>query len=107
MPIYTSEQMEELSKKKEHQTDWEKVDALAELNKDLPDDDFDWDNAVLLTPHKTKKQISFRVENDLLEWLKKEAHDKKMRGYQSLMHSILETYRQAQNTKAKTLSSKE
>jgi predicted DNA binding CopG/RHH family protein len=90
---YTSEQLEMMQRQGLSKTDWQAIDS--QPIQDNIDDDFNIDDAELIYPKsKAKKQIAFRLEADLLEFLKHEAQAKNMRGYQSLMHSILETYKQ-------------
>lgn len=90
---YNSEQLEMMHKQGLSRTDWEAIDKQA--IQEQSDDDFSIDEAELIYPKsKAKKQIAFRLEVELLEWLKSEAEARNMRGYQSLMHSILETYKQ-------------
>lgn len=45
-----------------------------------------------MTQSSKKKAISFRIDTSLLDWLKSES----VSGYQTLMHEILQQYRQAQ-----------
>jgi len=52
-----------------------------------------WKNAKLIEP-KTKKAVSIRLDNDILEWFKEQG-----KGYQSLINSVLETYVQAKKSK--------
>ncbi len=90
---YTSEQLELMHKQGLSKTDWQAIDK--QPMQEQQDNDFNIDEAELIYPKsKAKKQIAFRLEADLLEFLKHEAQAKNMRGYQSLMHSILETYKQ-------------
>jgi uncharacterized protein (DUF4415 family) len=72
-------------------TDWARVDALTDeeieeaVRKD-PDAvplDFDWSEAVLVIPPK-KKAISIRVDEDVLDYFKKQGA-----GYQRRMNAVL------------------
>ena len=83
-------------------TDWAAVDALTDqeiesaILKD-PDAvplDFDWSEAVLVIPPK-KKAISIRVDEDVLDYFKKDGS-----GYQRRMNAVLRSYMQ-QKRKAK------
>lgn len=95
---YTSEQLEIMHKQGLSKTDWQVIDSQS-IQESI-DDDFNIDDAELIYPKsKAKKQIAFRLEADLLEFLKHEAQAKNMRGYQSLMHSILEAYKQQRQKK--------
>lgn len=82
-------------------TDWAAVDALtdeeieAAVRKD-PDAvplDFDWSEAVLVIPPK-KKAISIRVDEDVLDYFKKQGV-----GYQRRMNAVLRSYMQQKRKK--------
>jgi uncharacterized protein (DUF4415 family) len=75
-------------------TDWARVDALTD--KDIEDAvrndpdaaplDIDWSKATLVIPPK-KNAISIRVDEDVLDYFKKEGA-----GYQRRMNSVLRSY---------------
>jgi uncharacterized protein (DUF4415 family) len=77
-------------------TDWAAVDALtdAEIEAAVRNDpdavplDFDWSKAVLVLPPK-KKAISIRVDEDVLDYFKKEGA-----GYQRRINAVLRSYMQ-------------
>ena len=78
-------------------TDWARVDALTDedIDKAIADDpdwaefkDIDWSNAVLVIPAK-KKAISIRVDEDVLDFFKKEGD-----GYQRRINAVLRSYMQ-------------
>jgi uncharacterized protein (DUF4415 family) len=82
-------------------TDWASVDALTDkeieqaVRKD-PDAvplDFDWSEAVLVIPPK-KKAISIRVDEDVLDYFKKEGA-----GYQRRINAVLRSYMQQKRKK--------
>jgi uncharacterized protein (DUF4415 family) len=82
-------------------TDWATVDALtdeeieAAVRKD-PDAvplDFNWSEAVLVIPPK-KKAISIRVDEDVLDYFRKEGA-----GYQRRMNAVLRSYMQQKRKK--------
>ncbi len=81
-------------------TDWAALDALTdeqieELIKNDPDwsDDWNWGEAVLVIPPK-KKAISIRVDEDVLDYFKKEGA-----GYQRRMNAVLRSYMQQKRKK--------
>jgi uncharacterized protein (DUF4415 family) len=82
-------------------TDWAAVDALTdeqikEAVRNDPDAvplDFDWSDAVLVIPPK-KKAISIRVDEDVLDYFKKEGA-----GYQRRMNAVLRSYMQQKRKK--------
>jgi uncharacterized protein (DUF4415 family) len=75
-------------------TDWAAVDALTdkqieEAVRNDPDAvplDVDWSDAVLVIPPK-KKAISIRVDEDVLDYFKKQGA-----GYQRRMNAVLRSY---------------
>jgi uncharacterized protein (DUF4415 family) len=77
-------------------TDWAAVDALTDQQieaavRNDPDAvplDFNWDDAVLVIPSK-KKAISIRVDEDVLDFFKKEGD-----GYQRRINAVLRSYMQ-------------
>jgi len=55
--------------------------------------DFDWSEAVLIMPSK-KKPISIRVDDDVLDFFKKQGP-----GYQRRINAVLRSYMQARRNK--------
>jgi uncharacterized protein (DUF4415 family) len=82
-------------------TDWKRVDALTDQEIEAavrsdPDAvplDVDWSKAVLVIPAK-KKAISIRVDEDVLDYFKKEGA-----GYQRRMNAVLRSYMQQKKSK--------
>ncbi len=77
-------------------TDWARVDALTDddIAKAVANDpdavpiDIDWSDAVLVVPPK-KQAISIRVDEDVLNFFKKEGD-----GYQRRINAVLRSYMQ-------------
>jgi uncharacterized protein (DUF4415 family) len=77
-------------------TDWARVDALTDedIARAVANDpdaaplDIDWSDAVLVMPPK-KKAISIRVDEDVLDFFKKEGD-----GYQRRINAVLRSYMQ-------------
>lgn len=78
-------------------TDWARVDAMTdeELEAAIASDpdwaefkDVDWSDAVVVMPPK-KKAISIRVDEDILDFFKREGE-----GYQRRMNAVLRSYMQ-------------
>jgi uncharacterized protein (DUF4415 family) len=76
-------------------TDWERVDKLteAELEVSIADDpdweefkDLDWSEVVLVIPPK-KKAISIRIDEDVLDYFKRQGA-----GYQRRINAVLRSY---------------
>jgi len=77
-------------------TDWARVDALTDedIARAVANDpdavpiDIDWSDAVLVVPPK-KTAISIRVDEDVLDFFKKEGE-----GYQRRINAVLRSYMQ-------------
>lgn len=74
-------------------TDWDRLDAMTDEDIDysgIPeiDDKFFKDAKVVMPPGK--KQISLRLDEDILSWMQSQG-----RGYQSRINSILRAYYEA------------
>lgn len=76
-------------------TDWARVNAMTdeEVEVSIADDpdwaefkDIDWSKAVLVIPAK-KKAISIRVDEDVLDFFKKDGE-----GYQRRINAVLRSY---------------
>lgn len=82
-------------------TDWAAVDALTdkEIEEAVRNDpdavplDVDWSEAVLVIPPK-KKAISIRLDEDVLDYFKKEGV-----GYQRRMNAVLRSFMQQKRKK--------
>ncbi len=83
-------------------TDWDYLDRVtdAEIEAAMAKDpawadfkDVDWSEAVLVIPPK-KKAISIRVDEDVLDYFKKEGA-----GYQRRMNAVLRSYMQQKRKK--------
>jgi uncharacterized protein (DUF4415 family) len=86
--------------RRKSETDWARLDALTDEEIDAsiandPDwsDDWNWSDAVLVIPPK-KKAISIRVDEDVLDYFKKEGA-----GYQRRMNAVLRSYMQQKRNK--------
>ena len=75
------------------QTDWERLDALKDEDIDYSDipelDEHFWANARVVMP-PGKKQLTLRIDEDVLAWMKGQG-----RGYQSRINAILRAYYEA------------
>jgi uncharacterized protein (DUF4415 family) len=86
--------------RRKSETDWARLDALTdeEIEASIandPDwsDDWNWGEAILVMPPK-KKAISIRVDEDVLDYFKKEGA-----GYQRRMNAVLRSYMQQKRKK--------
>ncbi|MBA3274943.1 MAG: BrnA antitoxin family protein, partial [Chloroflexia bacterium] len=82
----------------EDQTDWERVRALTydEIEAAIASDpdeagwEYDWDNVTIGFP-KPKRQVTVRLDGDIIEWFKKTG-----KGYQTRMNAVLRSYVEAE-----------
>ena len=88
--------------RRKSETDWARFDAMTdeEIDASIADDpdweefkDIDWSKAVLVMPPK-KKAISIRVDEDVLEYFKRQGA-----GYQRRMNAVLRSYMQQKRRK--------
>jgi uncharacterized protein (DUF4415 family) len=88
--------------RRKSETDWARLDAITgeEIEASIADDpdwqefkDIDWSKAVLVIPPK-KKAISIRVDEDVLDYFKKQGA-----GYQRRMNAVLRSYMQQKRRK--------
>jgi uncharacterized protein (DUF4415 family) len=88
--------------RRKSETDWARLDAMTdeEIEASIANDpdwqefkDIDWSKAVLVIPPK-KKAISIRVDEDVLDYFKKEGA-----GYQRRINAVLRSYMQQKRKK--------
>jgi uncharacterized protein (DUF4415 family) len=88
--------------RRKSETDWARLDAMtdAEIEASIANDpdwhefkDIDWSEAALVIPPK-KKAISIRVDEDVLDYFKKDGA-----GYQRRMNAVLRSYMQQKRKK--------
>jgi len=79
--------------KKSTKSDLKRIDAMQDEDidySDIPEIDADFfRNATVVTP-PTKKQLTLRLDDDVLMWLKNQG-----KGYQSRINAILRAYYEA------------
>lgn len=99
---YIIEQPDGRLERRKSETDWARLDAMtdAEIEASIASDpdwqefkDIDWSKAVLVIPPK-KKAISIRVDEDVLDYFKKQGA-----GYQRRMNAVLRSYMQQKRKK--------
>jgi uncharacterized protein (DUF4415 family) len=88
--------------RRKSETDWARLDAMTdkEIEASIANDpdwqefkDIDWSKAVLVIPPK-KKAISIRVDEDVLNYFKKQGA-----GYQRRINAVLRSYMQQKRKK--------
>ncbi|MEE8057018.1 MAG: BrnA antitoxin family protein [Pseudomonadales bacterium] len=82
------------------QTDFKRLDAMRDEDIDYSDipelDDAFWEGARVVMP-PGKKQLTLRLDADILDWMKAQG-----KGYQSRINAILRTYYEAHRNGAST-----
>lgn len=91
---YTAEEIQKMIGQGEDQTDWARVDTMTEeeleASIDWEDEDgFDLSQATPGLPPLPgpKKQVTVRVDKDVLDWFKSQG-----RGYQTRMNAVLRAW---------------
>ncbi len=98
---YTAEVIDEMLARGESQTDWDAADAKTEEELEAaiasdPDEaglqhNLDnWDNIIIGFP-KPKRQLTVRLDGDIIEWFKDAG-----KGYQTRMNAVLRSYVEAE-----------
>ena len=100
---YTAGELAEKRRRGESQSDWERVDALTEAELEASIDveeegEIDWDrldwDGILDTLAPAKKQLTIRIDEDVLEWFRTRGP-----GYQTRMNQVLRAFVEAQREK--------
>lgn len=89
---YTTEQLDAMARRGESQTDWARVDAMTdeELEASIDFDEegrFDLDTGYMISIPEAKKQITLRLDPDVIEFFKAAGP-----GYQTRMNAVLRQY---------------
>lgn len=95
---YTAEELAEKRRRGETKTDWERVRNMTEEELEASIDfeeegEIDWD-AVYVSMPSVKKQVTIRIDDDVLQWFKTKGP-----GYQTRMNQVLRSYVEAQREK--------
>lgn len=91
---YTADEIDEMLRRGEDQTDWARVDAMTEEELEASIDkeeegEFDWSTAQVGIP-PPKQQLTVRFDRDVIAWFKAQG-----RGYQTRMNAVLRSYVEA------------
>ncbi len=100
---YTADEIDEMRRRGESQTDWARVDALTEeeLEASIDHDEegeIDWSTVQVGIPGP-KQQLTVRFDTDVVEWFKAQGA-----GYQTRMNAVLRSFVEAQNKRTTTPS---
>ncbi|MDQ3655075.1 MAG: BrnA antitoxin family protein [Chloroflexota bacterium] len=98
---YTAEEIDEMLARGESQSDWAAADAMTEEELEAaiasdPDEAGlgyqppNWDNVIIGFP-KPKRQLTVRLDSDIIEWFKATG-----KGYQTRMNAVLRSYVEAE-----------
>ncbi len=67
-------------------TDWARVAVATDDDSDPTDDEFDWNNAQMMT-FPAKQAVSIRLDDDILQFFRASG-----KGYQTRINAVLRTY---------------
>jgi uncharacterized protein (DUF4415 family) len=89
-----AEELDEMLRRGEGQTDWARVDAVTEAEREASIDDgeegeFDWSTVQVGIP-SPKRQLTVRFDADVVAWFKAQGA-----GYQTRMNAVLRSYVEA------------
>ncbi len=92
---YTADELDEMLRRGESQTDWARVDAMTEEELEASIDreeegEIDWSTIQVGIPGP-KQQLTVRFDRDVIEWFKAQGA-----GYQARMNAVLRSYVEAQ-----------
>ena len=100
---YTAEELQEMRSRGESKTDWERVDAMTEMQLEMAiasdpawaDIPRDWyKHATPYYPKEHKKQVTLRIDPDILAWFKRQGQ-----GYQTRINAALRAFVEAHERK--------
>ncbi len=102
---YTADEIDQMRRRGEDQTDWGRVDALTEEELEASIDhaeegEFDWSTVQVGIPGP-KQQLTVRFDADVVDWFKAQGA-----GYQTRMNAVLRSFVEAQNKRTTTTSSR-
>ena len=102
---YTAEELDEMLRRGESQTDWARVDAMTEEELEASIDrdeegEMDWTTVQVGIPGP-KQQLTVRFDADVIDWFKAQGA-----GYQTRMNAVLRSFveaqKQGQNTSSRS-----
>lgn len=97
MKTYSSEELSRMQQ--QSKTDWNRFATLDDTDLDTSDAGAEfWHNAKVSYP-KRKKQVTLRIDAELLDWYRGQAGDANGKGYQTIIHTVLASYRHAMEQK--------
>jgi uncharacterized protein (DUF4415 family) len=90
----TADELDEMLRRGESQTDWARIDALTEEELEASIDDeeegeFDWSTVQVGIP-RPKRQLTVRFDADVVDWFKAQGA-----GYQTRMNAVLRSFVEA------------
>jgi uncharacterized protein (DUF4415 family) len=100
---YSAEELKAMVERGEDETDWARVDAMTEeeleaaiaSDPDWADIPRDWyKHATPYYPRAHKRQITLRIDPDILDWFKRQG-----RGYQTRINAALRAFVEAHERK--------
>lgn len=89
---YTSKEMDEMRRRGEDRTDWARVKAMKDkdivIDDDAPEPTAEqWAKAIVTDRRPPKRNITLRIDPDIIEWFKARG-----KGYQTRMNAVLRAY---------------
>ena len=93
---YTTKQLQELERQGKTKSDWKRVKAMKDKDINVGGDSPEitaemWRNAVVTDRRPPKKNITLRIDPEIIDWFKS-----KGKGYQTRMNAVLRAYLEMQ-----------
>lgn len=89
---YTTEELKEMERRGQTRTDWKRVKAMKDkdivIDDDAPEPTAEqWAKAVVTDRRPPKKNITLRIDPEVIDWFKARG-----KGYQTRMNAVLRTF---------------
>ena len=89
---YTTEELKEMERRGQTRTDWKRVKAMKDKDIVIDDDAPEitaeqWAKAVVTDRRPPKKNITLRIDPEIIDWFKA-----KGKGYQTRMNAVLRAF---------------
>ena len=89
---YTTEELKEMSRRGKTKSDWKRVKAMKDedilVDGDSPEITAErWSNAIVIDRKPPKKNITLRIDPEIIDWFKARG-----KGYQTRMNAVLRAF---------------
>jgi uncharacterized protein (DUF4415 family) len=101
---FTTEELKEMARRGKTKTDWKRVEAMKDddiiVDGDSPEITAEmWRNAVVTDRRPPKKNITLRIDAEIIDWFKARG-----KGYQTRMNAVLRVFIELQRKDQRKVS---